>query len=206
MRRRLATAVVATAAVAGLVTFGTQAAGAAAGPRSVPAVTPAPKSAGNASGQDPLLCDDWGDGNCVQEHGTDVQVTIQGGTTTGYTLSDRGNVTSSGVWPFTGGTGYNSLYNGHEVVWWQDSSGDCLQAEDFSAGREVVPEPSCSDNPWAKWVLVGNWAVNVGESDENSGWYPYSAVMEAGCTGAGCKVWVGKSTPSGSATNQWGER
>jgi len=205
--RRLAQAAGATVLAAGLVAAGGQAGGAATVPRFVPAITPAQQLAGSTSGVDPRICNDWGDGNCIQEHGQDLQVTLQGGATTQFTLVYRGSVTSSGGWPFTGGgTRYNSLYNGRPVYWLQDSSGECLQASAFLAGVEVVPDPSCVNNPWAKWTTVGNWWINIGESDQNYGWYPYSAVMQSGCTSVGCRVWVVKSAPSNSATNAWGLR
>lgn len=202
--RRLAQVSTATVVVAGLVTASGQASDAAApGLHLVPALAAAQQPTRAISGLDPKVCDDWGDGNCIQEHGQDAQVTLQSGATTQFTLSYRGNVTSSGVWPFTGGTGYNSLYNGDPVYWLQDSSGACLQTTTFSYGLVVLPDPACSDNPWAKWVGVGhNWWVNVGESDSHSGWYPYSAALQAGCTGPAARCgWRSPRRPAAPRTS-----
>lgn len=139
-------------------------------------------------------------GLCLDASGSQVQV--DNGVV--YDVVQFGTVSSSGTWPFQGGTGWNSRYNGNAVVaaYPANNVDYCLRQSGFIKGSTQVYNQgeNCALYDEDFWVVSGDWLINVNQTNL----WPSSgppAVLNAGCASHGCKVW---STMAGNTTyNHW---
>jgi hypothetical protein len=144
---------------------------------------------------------------CLDYPGPSNQLQVDSGVNYALGQTEPGIVTSTPQysWPFTPGSGWNARYAGSEVLTYvaDGSGGACMRTDDVFDGDNgiaVYDAPGSACTNWSKpsvlWVARGTWLVNVGQTDgDPSTGDPQ--ILNAGCTGHGCKVWV---SPAGKAS------
>jgi hypothetical protein len=150
------------------------------------------------------LCNNDGNGYCIQSTSLDDQAhtwtpqqQFEGNGPIGVVRGDCNS--TSGVWPFTSGTGFNNLYCGDNVGYIRTANGNCLGLYNPGGIMQTIVR-GCSGTITVMWVEVGHWLVNVQATDIQDD-YPYGSAMKAGCYGD-CKIWIQAGQP-GNDTDQW---
>ena len=135
-------------------------------------------------------------GECLDNPAPSAQLQVDNGVA--QVIQIVGYVTNNSTeqWPFTPGSGWNARYAGSAVYQIYPGGGTpCLRTDNVQDGNNAIAvyradgAVCTSEYQVALWVRRGTWLVNVGQtSPNNSGGYPQ--ILNSGCTGHGCKVWV----------------
>lgn len=136
-------------------------------------------------------------GECLDSPAPSTQLQVDNGVAQAILIRGYVTNTSTEHWPFSDGSGWNARYVNSPVYEIYPNGGSpCLRTDNVIDGGQAIAVYRASgaacNSPYAQvalWVRRGTWLVNVGQTNpDNSAGYPQ--ILNTGCTGHGCKVWV----------------